>query len=171
MRDRGFDFHLLDKYCNNVFAGGFEAQPGERFDLVTCMEVVEHLLDPVPAFRELAGFAPVMIIATELLPARRNRPGEWWYYAPETGQHVSFYTAAALRIIAERLDMRLATNGRNLHVLSKEPVSDALVRMASSSKLRGIAAAAVRLAGRKRRSLTHSDADRFRRSSSSQLQT
>jgi hypothetical protein len=30
MRDRGFDFYLLDKYCANVFAAGFEAKPDDR---------------------------------------------------------------------------------------------------------------------------------------------
>ena len=161
MRDRGFDFHLLDKYCANVFAGGFEAQPGDRFDLLTCFEVVEHLLEPLPAFRELAALAPAIIIGTELLPARRNRPGEWWYYAPETGQHVCFYTRRALETIGERLGMHLASNGRNLHVLASASVGDAAVKLATS-RARPIAAALLEAAGRRRRSLTHRDAERFR---------
>ena len=89
MRDQGFDFYLLDKYCANVLAAGFEAKPSERFDLLTCMEVAEHLVDPVPTFLELGALAPSIVIGTELLPATANRPGEWWYYAPETGQHIA----------------------------------------------------------------------------------
>lgn len=162
MRDRGFDFRLLDKYCENIFAAGFEAQPSEQFDLVTCMEVVEHLPEPLPTFQELAALAPSIVFSTELLPQTANRPGEWWYYAPETGQHVSFYTVSALQVIAERLQMRLATNSVNLHVLSRTPVSNRVLRLVSSRKGRSVARAIVRLIGRRRRSLTYSDADKLR---------
>ena len=167
MRDRGFNFLLQDKYCANVFAAGFVAQPGERFDMVTCMEVAEHLVEPLPTFLELGTLVDgagtgAIVIATELLPDRANRPGEWWYYAPETGQHVSFYTVAALRVIAERLRLRLATNGVNLHVLSAAPVSNRLLGLISSRTGRPLARAVIRLTGRKRRSLTHSDADKSR---------
>ena len=162
MRDQGFDFYLLDKYCANVLAAGFEAKPGERFDLLTCMEVAEHLVDPVPTFLELGALAPSIVIGTELLPATANRPGEWWYYAPETGQHISFYTVAALQVIAERMQLHLATNGLNLHVLSQAPVSGRLLRFISSRRGRSCARALVRLKGRKRRSLTESDAGKAR---------
>lgn len=167
MRDRGFDFRLQDKYCANIFAGGFEAQPGERFDMVTCMEVAEHMLDPLPAFHELramvegAGSAAI-VVSTELLPKAANRPGEWWYYAPETGQHISFYTEAALQVIAERLQMRVATNGANFHVFSTAPVSRRLLGMISSRRGRVFARALIRLMGRTRCSLTHSDAQNAR---------
>lgn len=163
MRDQGFDFRLLDKYCANVFAAGFEAQPGERFDLVTCMEVAEHLMDPLPTFLELGALAPAIVIGTDLLPGSANRPGEWWYYTPETGQHVSFYTEGALRVIAERLTVHLATDGESLHVLSPTPVSNRLLRMISSRQGRSFARAVVRMTGRRRRPLTYSDAERMRK--------
>ena len=164
MRDRGFDFWLYDEYCANIFAGGFEAQPEERFDLVTCMEVVEHMVDPLAAFETLAHCAPAIVFSTELVPATRNKPGEWWYYAPETGQHVSFYTLSALRIIAGRLGLHLASNGANFHVLSQEAVGDRVVRFVSSRRGRMMARAFLRVTGRRRRSLTQTDATRMRTS-------
>jgi hypothetical protein len=162
MRDRGFDFRLLDKYAENIFAAGFEAQPGERFDLVTCMEVAEHLLDPLPTFLELASLAPAIVVSTHLLPDTRNRPGEWWYYAPETGQHVSFYTVRALHVVAERLHMRLATNRAHLHVLSHVQVSDQLLRVVGSSRGRAVAAVIAHLFSREHTSLIDSDAQWLR---------
>jgi hypothetical protein len=163
LRDKGFDFRLSDKYCANVFAGGFEARPGERFDLLTCMEVVEHLSDPLATFDELATLAPAIVFSTELLPAKKNKPGEWWYYAPETGQHISFYTTTALRLIGERLGLSLATNGSNLHVLADRQVASAVVRLVSSRRGVHLARMLVRILGRTRRSLTHRDAESFRR--------
>ena len=167
MRDRGFDFRLQDKYCANIFAGGFEAEPGERFDMVTCMEVAEHMMDPLPAFRELrarveGADTQAIVVSTELLPKAANRPGEWWYYAPETGQHISFYTEGALHAIAEQLQMRVASNGCNFHVFSTIPVSRRLLRMISSRRGRALARYLIGLSGRTRCSLTQSDAQKAR---------
>lgn len=166
MRDAGFDFFLLDKYCQNILAGGFEAEPDETFDLVTCMEVAEHLVDPITTFLELATLAPTIVISTELVPESGNKPGEWSYYSPETGQHVSFYTVAALHIIAERVNLRLATNGVNLHLLSNTSVTDWVLRLLSSRKGRLIARMIVRLMRPRRRSLIGRDADKVRTSRS-----
>ena len=128
MRDRGFDFHWRDRYSPNLLAIGFEAPPAQRFDLVTCFEVIEHLPDPMAGFADLAALAPTMLVSTELLPEPAPRPGDWWYYAAETGQHIGFFTRAALAVVGERLGLRVSSNGRNLHVLSPETVSEPLLR-------------------------------------------
>ena len=122
-------------------------------------------MDPLPTFREMQthvvdAACPTIVISTELLPPDTNQPGEWWYCAPETGQHVSFYTHAALQVIAEELRMNVATNGLSFHVFSSRPVSPALLRTISSRKGRGLCRLSARLLGRTRRSLTHSDANR-----------
>jgi hypothetical protein len=157
MRDRGFDFHLQDKYCQNLFAPAFALREGERFDVVTCLEVVEHLTDPLATFREMAALGQSIVIGTELLPAKRNRPGSWWYYAPETGQHIGFFTRAALEFIARTLGLQLSSNGRNLHVMSPQRLSEAWLRLISRRWACG--ACDVLLRPRQRsRSLTRADA-------------
>lgn len=158
MRDRGFDFYRQDKYCDNIFARGFDVRPEQRFDLATCIEVIEHIIDPMSVFRQLAALAPTLLVATELLPPVRNRPGEWWYYAPEGGQHISFFSPRALQVVAERVGMHLASNGRNVHVFSKARISPRLVRTISRRRGLVLARAWLTIARRKRRSLTHSDA-------------
>jgi len=158
MRDRGYDFYRQDKYCDNIFAVGFDARAGERFDLATSIEVIEHIVDPMTVLQELAQLAPTVLIGTEQLPAVRNRPGEWWYYAPEGGQHISFFSARALQIAAERLGMQLSSNGRNVHVFSRERISPGLVRMVGSRRGLEFARAWAKVSRRRRRSLTHSDA-------------
>lgn len=158
MRDRGYEFYRQDKYCDNVFAVGFDASPEQRFDLATSIEVIEHIVEPMSVLQQLAQLAPTLLIGTEQLPAERNRPGEWWYYAPEGGQHVSFFSARALQVAAERLGLQLASNGRNVHVFSRERISPALVRMIGRRRGLAVARAWIKLTRRPRRSLTHSDA-------------
>jgi Methyltransferase domain len=158
MRDQGFNFYLEDKYCENLFAVGFEADDAETFDLTTCLEVIEHIPEPMPIFVKLAQTAPTIVLSTELLPATRNKPGEWWYYTPESGQHVSFFSRRSLEVVAGKLGMSVASNGRDLHVLSRRPVSDRLLHTLSSKRGLQFGRILVRLLRRKRRSLTYSDA-------------
>lgn len=162
MRDRGYDFYRQDKYCDNIFATGFDATAEQRFDLATSIEVIEHIVEPMSVLQQLAELAPTVLIGTEQLPAVRNRPGEWWYYAPEGGQHISFFSARALQIAAERLRMQLASNGRNVHVFSRERISPGLVRMVGSRRGLVFARAWAKVSRRRRRSLTHSDAETAR---------
>jgi hypothetical protein len=52
---------------------------------------------------------------------------DWWYFV-ENGQHVAFYTRASLAVLAVHFGYRLASNGRDLHLFSLEPVTDRLLR-------------------------------------------
>ena len=128
MRDRGHDFHWRDAYSPNLLARGFEAAPGDSFDLLTAFELVEHLPEPMSVFEQFRDMAPNLLISTELLPAGARTVDDWWYYAPESGQHIGFFTRASLEVIAERLRLKLSSNGRNLHVLSTQRVSEHLLR-------------------------------------------
>jgi hypothetical protein len=106
MRDRGFDFRLHDRYAENLFAPGFEADPGAPFDLVTAFEVVEHFADVATDLKRLFGSRPrCLLISTQL--HRGHEPG-WWYYTPHTGQHIAFYSEKTMRRIAGDFGYRVA---------------------------------------------------------------
>ena len=109
MRDRGFDFRHSEVYAQNVFADGFEVTDltGERFDLITAFEVLEHLPDPVASLSALAAATNRLLMTTQVLPSPPPRPGEWDYYALESGQHITFFTREGL----EHLAMRLGFDG------------------------------------------------------------
>lgn len=127
MRDRGHDFRWYDEYSPNLLARGFESGPAGRFDMVTAFELVEHLPDPSATFDTLRKLAPVLLISTELLPPGTRQLDDWWYYAPECGQHIGFFTERSLQLVAERLGLVLSSNGRNLHVMAEHPVSRTLL--------------------------------------------
>ncbi len=129
MRDRGHDFRWHDAYSPNLLARGFEGDVQEHYDMVTAFELVEHLPEPMATFEQLRALAPVMVISTELVPRDKQVLDDWWYYAPESGQHIGFFTPTALEVVSKRLGLYLSSNGCNLHVLAPRPVSPMLLRL------------------------------------------
>lgn len=165
MRDRGYDFRHYDPLVPNIFARGFEADPGVgRYVLTTAIEVLEHLGDPVDALGSIAAGSDILVATTEILPEPAPHPGQWWYYTPETGQHITFYTRRALGALAGRLGFGCVVTGPLVHVFSRRPLarrSAALVRAPRAAYLLG---AGLSLADR-RYSLTASDVERAREAS------
>ena len=110
---------------NDLFACGFEYEPERtgHVDLTTAFEVFEHLPEPRAALREMLGVAPAIFFSTELVPAQTpTSVGDWWYFAPEHGQHISFYTYRALQHLAIEFGLHLYTDGFSLHLLSAKPI-------------------------------------------------
>lgn len=153
LRDRGHDFRWHDAYSPNLLAIGFEADLAQRYDLVTAFELVEHLPDPLAGFDTLHALAPTIMLSTELLPEPAPAPDAWWYYAPEAGQHIGFFTQRSLTIIGERLGLQLSSNGRNLHVLATQRINRTLLQvLRKPERARWLAPFG------RRRSLAHPDA-------------
>ncbi|HME70972.1 MAG TPA: methyltransferase domain-containing protein [Myxococcota bacterium] len=130
MRDYGVDFRLHEERCENLFAQGFEAdlKVSSRYELLTAFEVLEHCTRPMKELERMAQLADTIAFTTELLPARRPRPGEWWYYGPEHGQHVAIFTEPTLRYVAERLGMSLHRHTR-FHILTRKVLSERVLRL------------------------------------------
>lgn len=135
LRDLGLDFRYYDRHCENLFAQGFEADPaaGDRFELVTAFEVAEHLVDPVRDMGRILDCTGNLFFSTDLLPAHRPRPGEWWYYVPDTGQHISFYSRRSLDVLGERLGRRVHSSG-NLHLFTHRRIPPWLYSLVVSDR-------------------------------------
>jgi len=139
MRDHGFNFFRYDRYCENLFARGFDADlvQTRRCELVTAFEVFEHLVDPLATIEEMLSFSDNILFSTLLIPDHCPKPGDWWYYGLEHGQHVLLYTAKALAVIAKRHGLFLYSKNNELHLLTRKKVSPALFKLAASRTLGG----------------------------------
>ena len=145
MRDRGHDFRHDDPLCANIFAQGHEAgpEPGS-YALATAFEVFEHLPDPVEALRSVAASTDFLLFTTYLLPAPTPRPERWWYYTPETGQHITFYSLRSLVILADRLGFQLLSDGVAQHLFFRGAAT-AATRFLLSPQRRALYAGCARL--------------------------
>jgi hypothetical protein len=127
MRDIGYDFFWLDPYAQNLFAKTFVADTSQQYEVMTCFEVFEHLPDPMSSISQMLTLSKNVFFTTELLPADA-KVKDWWYLAPESGQHISFYSRKTLQVIAQKLGLHLVSDGHSYHLLSKNPVSETLFR-------------------------------------------
>ena len=155
MRDLGFDFHWSDAFAENLFARGFEQQPGCKYDLVTAFEVLEHLANPLDEISKMMALADDVLVSTEILSDPPQKPGDWWYYAISTGQHISFYSKKTLNVIARKFDRHVVSAGA-IHFFSKSPISSLTFNVIANARLARITKLAAR-----RRSLVQADFERF----------
>ncbi|WJI24231.1 class I SAM-dependent methyltransferase [Thermosynechococcus sp. B0] len=122
MRDIGFDCYWNDKYCQNLFARGFEytSELG-CCKAVIAIEVMEHLVDPLTFMKETIAMssAETIIFTTELFSGDSPPPISWWYYVFKTGQHISFFQAKTLAKLASLLNMNFySSNG--IHMFTRK---------------------------------------------------
>jgi 2-polyprenyl-3-methyl-5-hydroxy-6-metoxy-1,4-benzoquinol methylase len=127
MRDKGYDFYRQDNYCENLFAQNFDIKdfPADfkNFELVTAFEVFEHLEKPAEDIAAISLYSKNILFSTEILPDKNVRPESWWYFAPETGQHISLYAEKSLQVLAKQLKVHYYKISNGLHLFSEKPLS------------------------------------------------
>lgn len=129
MIDKGYDFYRQDIYCDNLFSKHFDIsdKPDLKPDLVSAFEVFEHLKNPLDEIEKMLKYSSNIIFSTTLIPSDINTFKDWWYVAPETGQHIAFYSEESLKFIANKYHLNFYTNHNNLHFFSKEKVEQQIV--------------------------------------------
>lgn len=128
MRDKGYDFYRQDNYCDNLFAKDFDLNdlPIERkknFELVSAFEVFEHLENPLDDVKAISLYSNNILFSTEILPNKSVRPDNWWYFSPETGQHISLYSEESLQALSNKLGLHYHKISNGLHLFSAKQFS------------------------------------------------
>lgn len=120
LRDHLIDCHIDDRYGSAKYAQGYDRPTFKTPDMVTAFEVFEHLPNPSETLETLFALRPrVMVVTTELYAGEE---ADWYYLVPESGQHVFFYSAKALKLIADRFGYQIAKAGKvYLFVRQDEP--------------------------------------------------
>ncbi len=142
MRDKGFNFFRYDTYCENIFARNFDANINEdnkKFELLTCFEVFEHLVDPDAELTKMLDWSDNILFSTEIIPNKKlNSPEDWWYFAPETGQHISFFAVKSIQMLANKHSLNYYIIENNLHLLTRKKISKFSLRLFNSKLFKKI---------------------------------
>lgn len=107
----GYTARLLREagYANVTEYDPFHGDPVKPaqggFDLVICIEVAEHVPDPLRLFAELNSYTAAQGIILLSTKDMAEVQGDWvndWYVAPRNG-HISFYSARTLTLLGNSL--------------------------------------------------------------------
>jgi hypothetical protein len=125
MRDVGYDYHTCDKYGTSEFATGFVwSDLQKKVNVLSLFEVAEHFPSPAADWDVIFKMDPEIVIGTTTL---YNGEGpDWGYLIPNSGQHVFFYTPAALAILAQR-NKRHAYLIGGYFIILKEAISELIL--------------------------------------------
>jgi len=138
MRDAGFNYYREDVYCENLFAKGFDitdVAETRNYELITAFELFEHLENPINDLEKPLLLSDNLLFSTELIPKNKSGLETWWYFTPETGQHISFYSVKSLNELAKRLNMHFYTNGVNIHLFTKKKINNRLFKILSKQRI------------------------------------
>lgn len=131
MRDKGYDFYHYDSHCENLFARQFEVHDmfkrEQGFKLITCLEVLEHMKEPVGEIEAIYRYTDSIFFSTEIVP--KDNLIDWWYFMPKAGQHISLFSLKSLSELARRLKVNFYTNNYGYHLFTKCKISPFVFRI------------------------------------------
>lgn len=124
MRDKGWDCHTTDAYCENLFAGAYEPTEGFQSPTLLAFEVFEHIDDPLSFIKEkIAQYGSRTFVFSTLTHHWEVPPKDWWYYTFETGQHISIYTRETLSRLAAEIGWHYLPLSDEMHVFTQIPTT------------------------------------------------
>jgi hypothetical protein len=125
LRDAGFDCYTSDLYCENLFAKEFEPKPDFHAETLLAFEVFEHISNPLEFVSDCMEKynSKRFVFSTLTHSGSEPPPQDWWYYAFETGQHISLYHERSLQTLADTLSLDYLPISSSFHIFSKPKIS------------------------------------------------
>ncbi len=162
LRDLGFEMLSFDKYMDGQHSRGFninESELGSKKDFLTAIECFEHLEDPITLLVNAVEKKQYFIFTTEVLrlPAPDPAARDWWYFMPESGQHITFATNVGLQSFTKQLGFNYLISFGSLHVMSRHPIKVRTKSLLQIRPIRQLLILFIPELMKKRRSLTVSD--------------
>ena len=123
LRDKGWHCYTIDSYCQNLFASPFEPSGPFKAPTLLAFEVFEHIENPLEFVHEqIHRYSPETFVISTLTHAWDVPPLDWWYYAFETGQHISLYTRKTLEMIAQKIGWYLFSPSNEMHIFTRTKI-------------------------------------------------
>jgi 2-polyprenyl-6-hydroxyphenyl methylase/3-demethylubiquinone-9 3-methyltransferase len=112
---------LVDTF--DPFIGSNKFIKTNKYDLISCYEVIEHTTSPRSTINELAELLKqggMIIFSTLVQPDDFEERGLfWWYVSPRAG-HVSIHSKKSLTLLFGSVGFQVASFNENLHIAFKE---------------------------------------------------
>jgi hypothetical protein len=99
LRDYGINCFVTDKFASATYASGFTTPNFSQPEMLLAFEVLEHFEDPRKDLRYLFNSNPQCLLLSTAVYSGQGP--DWWYLAPDSGQHIFFYSREALSYIAK----------------------------------------------------------------------
>jgi len=99
------------------------AYKNKTYDLITSVEVFEHLHDPMAVFQELISLLNphgILAIRTEFSPIEREAYLKWYYRRDPT--HIVFFSPRTFEVMCQKAGVTyLQDNGKNIVLVATSP--------------------------------------------------
>lgn len=120
----GFTAYLLRNYgfsaqTYDPFEIEFQRRPTETFDVVSCVEVLEHVVDPQTVVADIVSFVKPngwVRFTTHLQP--EGVDSNWWYIGPRNG-HISLFSKKSLDLLWQGVGFVVSDDDREGKFLAR----------------------------------------------------
>ena len=125
MRDVGYSFFSYDKYNSGEFISAYRwEQPDREASLVTLFEVAEHFPNPEKDWEVVFNMDPDWVIGCTSV--YQGQGADWSYLIPQSGQHLFFYTYAAISQLAQKFGRHAYRVGLYF-LISRAPLTEPVI--------------------------------------------
>lgn len=118
LRDRGIRCAHHDPYTEPLFAENIALQPDARFDLIVLSEVMLHMTDPISTLTELLKLSDNIMFTAVIAPP--DVTPDWWYFMPDTGQHVAIFSQQTIPELGVALKVKTLSDKQFFHLVAKD---------------------------------------------------